>query len=128
MILVFFLLTLTNAGDVHARGVVLDCAPTEVDPEQPGDCPFAWASELLFHFSNADSAELTLDFPLKLADTTATAIVINRNGFVPFQFLEFDPSITSLTDLEANVIAPSARRSSLRTEITVGIGLLLCCL
>ena len=123
--IIFFLclLTLISTSDVHARGIVFDCAPTEVDPAHPEDCPFAWTSELLLYFSNADSAELTLDFPLKVADSPATSIVINRNGFLSFQPLEFDPSITALTDLGANVIAPFyAPIEPTDDEVTVGIG------
>jgi uncharacterized repeat protein (TIGR01451 family) len=119
----FFLLALSNTNDVYARGVVLDCTLSEVNPEQPDDCPVVWATQVTFDFSNVDSGGLTLDFPLQIGDGSTTSLVLNRNGFLTFEPVEFDPSLTSLTNLGTNVIAPFyAPIDFTSSEVTIDIG------
>src|SRR5262245_63172691 len=98
-VLSLFLLAISGANDAYARGVVLGCTLDQVNPQHPEDCPFVWAAEVTFDLSHVDSGGVGLDFPLKIGDDSVTSITANRNGFVTFEPVEFDPSLTRLTDL-----------------------------
>jgi uncharacterized repeat protein (TIGR01451 family) len=117
------LITLSNASDVYARGVVLDCATNLIDPRQPEDCPYAWNAQLTFNFAQADSSTVALDFPLRIGNDSIASLVINRNGFVSFEPIDFVPSLVSLADLGTDVVAPFYSPIEFTfDEVTIGFG------
>src|SRR5678815_2215516 len=95
------LLAISGANDAYARGIVLGCELSQVDPQHPENCPYVWAAEITFNLSHVDSGGVGLDFPLKIGGDSVTSLTANRNGFITFEPIEFDPSLVALTDLSA---------------------------